>query len=322
MNVLIIGLLMFAALVLIVESTLYAFRTLKDPNRDKIRKRLKALSSTAQEGEVPDILRKRILSEVPFLHRLLSCLPAARSLDHLLEKANIAYPLGFFILLTLVLASAGFLATSVVTTNSAPSLAAAALFGVTPFSLVILKKRRRMNKLERQLPDAFEMIARGLRAGHAFSTAIKFAADEFDDPLGTEFGKTLDEINFGVSVSEALKNLADRVDCVDVKYFVVSVIIQREAGGNLAEVMDKIAHIIRERFKFRGKVRVLSAEGKLTAFVLTALPFAVIIILSFTNPDYIKMLWFEPTGRIVTVVAAFMMAAGILIIRKMIHIKL
>jgi tight adherence protein B len=322
MNVLIIGLLLFAAFVLIVESTLYAFRTLKDPNRDKIRKRLKALSSTAQEGEVPDILRKRILSEVPFLHRLLSCLPAARSLDHLLEKANIAYPLGFFILLTLVLASAGFLATSVVTMNSAPSLAAAALFGVTPFSLVILKKRRRMNKLERQLPDALEMIARGLRAGHAFSTAIKFAADEFDDPLGSEFGKTLDEINFGVSVSEALKNLADRVDCVDVKYFVVSVIIQREAGGNLAEVMDKIAHIIRERFKFRGKVRVLSAEGKLTALVLTALPFAVVIILSFTNPDYIKMLWFEPTGRIVTVVAAFMMAAGILIIRKMIHIKL
>jgi tight adherence protein B len=322
MNVLIVGLLIFAALVLIVESTLYAFRTLKDPNRDKIRKRLKALSSTAQEGEVPDILRKRILSEVPFLHRLLSCLPAARSLDHLLEKANIAYPLGFFILLTLVLASAGFLVTSVVTMNSAPSLAAAALFGVTPFSLVILKKRRRMNKLERQLPDALEMIARGLRAGHAFSTAIKFAADEFDDPLGPEFGKTLDEINFGVSVSEALKNLADRVDCLDVKYFVVSVIIQREAGGNLAEVMDKIAHIIRERFKFRGKVRVLSAEGKLTAFVLTALPFVVVIILSFTNPDYVKMLWVEPTGRIVTLVAAFMMAAGILIIRKMIHIKL
>lgn len=322
MNVLIIGLLMFAVLVLIVESTLYAFRTLKNPNRDKIHKRLKTLSSTAQEGELPDILRKRILSEVPFLHRLLSCLPPARSLDRLLEKANIGYPLGFFILLTLVLASSGFLGTSVVTRNPAVSLAAAALCGAAPFFLVLLKKKRRMNKLERQLPDALEMIARGLRAGHAFSTSIKFAADEFDDPLGTEFAKTLDEVNFGVSVSDALKNLADRVDCPDVQYFVVSVIIQRESGGNLAEVMDKIAHIIRERFKFRGKVKVLSAEGKLTALVLTGLPFVILIILSFTNPDYIKMLWVEPTGRIVSVVAVFMMAVGILIIRKMIHIKL
>ena len=302
MNVLIVGLLIFAALVLIVESTLYAFRTLKNPHRDKIRKRLNALSSTAQENEVCAILRKRILSEVPFLHRLLSCLPAARRLDQLLEKANVAYPLGFFILLTLVLGSAGFLTTSLVTTTSAPSLAVAALLGVMPFSFVVLKKKRRMDKLESQLPDALEMIARGLRAGHAFTTAIKFAADEFEDPLGPEFAKTLDEVNFGLSVSRALKNLADRVDCPDVKYFVVSVVIQREAGGNLAEVMDKIAYIIRERFKFRGKVRVLSAEGKLTAFVLTALPFAVVVVLSFTNPDYIKMLWVEPTGRIITVV--------------------
>jgi tight adherence protein B len=166
------------------------------------------------------------------------------------------------------------------------------------------------------------MIARGLRAGHAFSTSIKFAADEFDDPLGTEFAKTIDEVNFGVSVTDALKNLADRVDCPDVQYFVVSVIIQREAGGNLAEVMDKIAHIIRERFKFRGKVKVLSAEGKLTALVLTGLPFVIVVVLMFTRPDYIRMLWVEPTGRIVTVLAALMMAAGILIIRRMIHIKL
>jgi tight adherence protein B len=322
MNVFIIGLLMFAVLVLIAESTLYAFRTLRNPNRDKIHKRLKTLSSTAQEAELLDIVRKRILSEVPFLHRLLSCLPPARSLDHLLEKANVGYPLGFFILLTLVLASSGFLATSVVTSNAGFSLAAAALCGAAPFFLVLLKKKRRMNDLERQLPDALEMIARGLRAGHAFSTSMKFAADEFDDPLGTEFAKTIDEVNFGISVTDALKNLADRVDCTDVQYFVVSVIIQREAGGNLAEVMDKIAHIIRERFKFRGKVKVLSAEGKLTALVLTGLPFVIVIVLMFTRPDYIRMLWAEPTGRIISVLAASMMATGILIIRRMIHIKL
>jgi tight adherence protein B len=321
MNVPMVGLLTFVVLLLVTELIAHALRTFKDPHRNKVRRRLKVLSATAQEDGASGLLRKRMLSEVPVLHRLLSSLPAAKSLDRLLEKANVRHSLGFFILLSLVLALAGFSGSSFVMSNPVLSLAVAVFLGGTPYFFVVLKKDRRMNKMEEQLPNALELIARGLRAGHAFSTAINFAAEEFDDPLGPEFAKILDEVNFGVSVSEALKHLAERVDSADVKYFVVSVIIQRDTGGNLAEVMDRIAFIIRERFKLRGKIRVLSTEGKLTACVLVALPLLVVTVLSFINPTYIKGLWVESRGKMLTVAAAVMMTAGILVIRKMIRIK-
>ncbi|MCK4605299.1 MAG: type II secretion system F family protein, partial [Deltaproteobacteria bacterium] len=157
--------------------------------------------------------------------------------------------------------------------------------------------------------------------GLAFPSAMKLAADEFDDPLGPEFHETLNEINFGVSVGDALKNLADRIDCPDLKYFVISVILQRETGGNLAEIIESIAYIIRERFKLKGKIRILSAEGKLSAIILVAIPFLVIIALRFLNPDYINVLFFDPTGKIIAGIAAFMMAIGIIVMIKTVKIK-
>ena len=321
MTIFVFGLLMFLVSVLILESMLYAIRTIRNPDRNKIRNRLRALSFAGDTADVADILKKRSLSEVPGLNRILSSLSVAKRLDRLLEQANVQYPLGFFILLTLVLASAGFLGGSFATRNSGISLIVGAILGTIPFYYVCSKKKLRMKKLEAQLPDGLELIGRALRAGHAFSSGLKLAADEFDDPLGTEFGKTLDEINFGVSVSDALIKLAGRVDSPDVRYFVVAVIIQREAGGNLAEIMDKIGHIIRERFKLRGKIRVLSAEGKMTAIILAALPFFVIIALHFMNPNYINKLLTEPSGRIISAVAGFMMVVGILVMKRLIRIK-
>jgi tight adherence protein B len=150
---------------------------------------------------------------------------------------------------------------------------------------------------------------------------MKLAADEFDDPLGPEFDETLDEINFGVGVHDALKNLVNRVDCPDLKYFVVSVILQRETGGNLAEIIESIAHIIRERFKFKGKIRTLSAEGRLSAIILTSLPFLVAIAIRIINPEYMKALYTEPAGKVMAVVAASMMIVGIIIMKRMVQIK-
>lgn len=321
MNILIFGLLVFIVSLFVLESILYAIRTIQNPDRNKIRNRLMALSFKGDATDIPDILRKRMLSEVPGLNRILSRLSVAKRLDRLLEQANVQYPLGFFVLLTLVLASAGYLSGSFATSNPVIASIIGAILGTFPCYYVFSKKKRRMSKLESQLPDGLELIGRALRAGHAFSSGLKLAADEFDDPLGTEFSKTLDEINFGVSVSDALKNLAGRVDSPDVRYFIVSVIIQREAGGNLAEIMDKIGHIIRERFKLRGKIRVLSAEGKMTAIILAALPFLVIIALHFMNPNYINALLNEPSGRIISAVAGFMMVVGIFVMKKLIRIK-
>jgi len=150
---------------------------------------------------------------------------------------------------------------------------------------------------------------------------MKLAADEFDDPLGPEFEETLDEINFGISVSDALKNFSGRVDCPDLNYFVVSVILQRETGGNLAEIIEGIAHLIRERFKLQGRIRVLAAEGKLSAIILLILPFAVAVILRFINPKYITILATDPMGKVMTVVAALLMFVGVLFMKRMIDIR-
>jgi tight adherence protein B len=150
---------------------------------------------------------------------------------------------------------------------------------------------------------------------------MKLAADEFDDPLGPEMNYTLEEINFGVSVTDALLHLAQRIDCPDLKYFIVSVILQRETGGNLAEIIEGTGRIIRERFKLQGKIRVLSAEGKLSAVILIGLPFVVVAVMRIVNPEYINTLFSEPSGRITAGIAASMMTIGVLVIKSMIKIK-
>jgi tight adherence protein B len=171
------------------------------------------------------------------------------------------------------------------------------------------------------MPDALDLVARSLKAGHAFSGGLSMAAEEFDDPIGTEFSEMLDEINFGVSVPEALKNLTTRVECEEIKYFAMGVILQRETGGNLAELIQILANLIRERFKFEGKVRVLSAEGKLSAVILSALPFMVVGWFLTTNPKYLSPLIKEPFGQFLLLLAGVWMIIGILIMKRMVSIK-
>jgi tight adherence protein B len=178
-----------------------------------------------------------------------------------------------------------------------------------------------MAKFGEQLPDALELVARTLRAGHAFTVGMKMVSDEFDDPMGTEFRRTLDEINFGVSVADALKSMAKRVDCPDLAFFVVSVIIQRDTGGNLAEIIDSMARIIRERFKLKGRIQVLSAEGKFSAIVLCSLPFLMALVISFINPKFMMILNDDPIGRVFVWIAIILMICGIFFMRRMIQIR-
>ena len=176
-------------------------------------------------------------------------------------------------------------------------------------------------KFEEQLPDALDMIGRSLRAGHAFSGGLKMVADEFADPIGVEFEKTLNEINFGIGIPEALKSMTRRVDCPDLKFFVISVIIQRETGGNLAEVMENLAYLIRERFKLHGRVKVLTAEGRFSAVVLLAIPFLIALYFYMVQPRYIQPLFTDPIGRKMVTSAIIMMILGSLIMKRMVRIK-
>jgi tight adherence protein B len=322
MNFLIVPfILIFIITICIIECVRLLGRK-KSLNRNVIRSKIQKFSAVDSGSEPSDILRKKVLSDIEFFNDILWKLPGIQQLDRMIQQANLGYPLGFFILLSLVFLVIGYYTTSLMTRNYIVSLVSAIVLSAVPYVYIRMKKKERMNKFEQQLPEGMEFLSRALRAGHAFTGAMKLAAENFDDPLGTEFDKTLDEINFGISTNEALKNLLNRVDSPDLRYFTVSVILQRETGGNLGEIMDSIARIIRERFKFRDKVRVLSAEGRLSAAILIAIPVLLIVYLNLVRPEYLKILTTEPTGKIVVAVSISMVLLGITVIRRLININI
>jgi tight adherence protein B len=186
---------------------------------------------------------------------------------------------------------------------------------------VIASKNRRLTQIDLQLPDALDLLGRALRAGHAFPSALKMVAEEMPEPIAGEFGITFDEVNYGIAMKDALLNLASRVPSRDLSYFVIAVVIQRETGGNLAELLDKIAAMIRARHKLLGQVRVLSAEGKLSAWILCLLPFVLTLVILFINPGFVEVLWTDPVGPMLIAGAAVLMVIGIFWSRKIIRIR-
>ena len=274
-----------------IELLILAYKNAKNPNRNTIRKRLKSLEQLSNEQQNTSIIEKKLLSNIPILDAILQKTPRIQSMFLLTRKANAKYHVGYYVLLGLVLGSLGYVFSTFIVSNGYLSLLCGAILLFTPFLYLLYKKNKRMNKLYEQLPDTLELISRALKAGHAFTGGMKLVADEFPDPIGPEFAETLAEINFGISVQDALKNLAGRVDCSEMKYFVVAVSIQRDTGGNLTEILDTLAYLIRERFKLRGKIRTLAAEGKFSAIVLLALPIVMLIAIYFLNPNYITTLF-------------------------------
>jgi tight adherence protein B len=317
----IIGIGIFIAVVLLIEASRLGFMAISASESRKIKKRLRTLSVSPAKGKEINILRKRLLSKIPWLNKLLLGITRLHTFDRLLEQANARMPLGFFLLLSLCLAFVGYATGLIVKINQIVIIILAIFLGIMPFLYLYSKKQKRMKRFQEQLPDALELIARALKAGHAFSGGLKMVGDEFSDPIGTEFGKTLDEINFGIDVNEALKNLTKRVDCTDLQFFVVSVIIQRETGGNLAEILEKIGHLIRERFKFYGRVRALAAQGKFSAIILVALPPLLALYLLTVTPEYIKLLVEDPLGIRMVVCALILTIVGVFVMKRTIAIR-
>jgi tight adherence protein B len=321
MEKLMTAIIIFIICIIVIELLIYAIKNARSPNRGKIRKRLRKYTYVEEGVGGADIMRKRVLSEIPFVNNLLLKIPAVQKLDNLIIGANANFPMGFYILFAIFMAALGSIFGTIVIKNNIIALVFIPLFGCAPFLYLNFLRQKRKGRLQKQLPEALDLISRALKAGHAFVGGIKLVSEEFDDPLGPEFGEMLEEINYGVSTQVALKNLAKRVDCNEIKYFVVGVILQRETGGNLAELMDTLALLIRERFKFDGKVRTLSAEGKLSAVVLVCLPISIIAYLKLSQPEYINLLFTDPIGRVMAAVAGIMMIIGIFVMKKMVKIE-
>ena len=307
--------------IVVIELFLYAHRSFRQMKTARVHNRLKQFSFNDIGDASTDILRKRILSTIPLLHRIFLRTPGIEKLEKLIVQADASYPLGFFVLLSLFLAVAGYLLCHLFLRHFALYPLVGISFGLIPVLYLLIKKRKRIQNFEKQLPDALELIARSLRAGHAFSSGMKLVTENFGNPLGTEFSATLEEINFGITIADALKNLARRVDCYELKYFVVSVLLQRESGGNLSEIIDSLARLVRDRFKFRDKVKVLAAEGKISAIILVLLPFILILVIQLANPQYLDVLFQDPLGRKMALVASILMVIGISVMYKMTKVK-
>jgi len=318
---LVIGIIIFILTVALIEGGDYALRRIRNPEKREVLRRLRGYPTTEYEREIIDIMRKNMLSEVPWLNRMLLSMRWTDHLSSLIEKSGTESTLGALILLSVLMASGGFVILLWVSSHSLLSLMVALFLGILPFFYIYMKKNRRMEKFQRQLPDALDLIARALKAGHAFTGGLKMVGDELGEPVGREFEKTLHEINFGAGIPEALKNLTQRVDCPDLRFFIISVIIQRESGGNLAEILGKISYLIRERFKLQNRVQVLASEGKLSAIILIAIPFVIALALSVLNPGYIRTLFIDPVGKALVAFALLMMVIGIIVMKRMIEIR-
>jgi tight adherence protein B len=242
-------------------------------------------------------------------------------LDRLVTQSGLKITVGTLIMASVLLTIAGYGLVKWLTYYTSLGLAAAPLFGSIPYLLVRHARTKRLELFEEQFPESIELIARALRAGHAFPTGLQMVADEIPKPVGAEFKLVYDRQAFGMSINDALKGLADRVPILDAKFFVTAVLTQRETGGNLSEVLDNLASVIRERFKVKRQVRVVTAHGRITGWILAALPPALALILCFVSPEHMKTMITDPLGIKMLVVGGTMQAIGTVIIRKLVNIR-
>jgi len=308
-------------LVLVIAG--YFLATGQTAELSEVKKRLSLLELRNLSGaDLPEVLKTELLSDIPTLNLLLSKLNFAVQISRKLDQADMKMKVGTFLLLSFVLFGAGILAGTLLHWPFLLSFPLGVLLFFIPATVVNMKKRVRLKKFMAHFPEALEMFARSLRAGHSFTGAIQLVAQEMPDPISPEFQKVFDEQNLGIPLRQALNGMAERVDALDVKFFVTAILVQRETGGNLAEIIDKISYVIRERFRVQGQLRIFTAQAKMTGAILTLLPIAVALAIGVLNPGYLKPLWFDHIGRYMIVLAVFMQIAGALAIRKIIRIKI
>jgi tight adherence protein B len=317
----------FVTVVLLFEGVFYFVHSRSRGARDeqRVKERLQSWTERPDLNKTPDLIVKEAYSEIPWLNALLAKLRERQytaRLAKLHDQAKSPYSLAVYLLASALLAVfGGLMGSRAIIGQPFIMLGCAGAGMVMPWGHLYYRKWHRLGEIQRQLPDALELIGRALRAGHALFVGMKMVGGEMRDPIAGEFQRGFDEISMGVSVPESLSHMADRVELMDVKFFVTSVNIQRETGGNLAEIVDSLGRLIRKRFELKKKVRALSADGRISAIVLMSLPFGMALIFYFINPEYLMPLFTDPMGQSMVAGAAIMMILGGIVMKKMIAIK-
>lgn len=293
--------------------------------QEVVRRRFEAVRKAERRGGdqslAVDLLRDEMLSGVPAIHRVLLQWAWPAKLRELLRQAGVKIKPAKLVLVCAVVALVTyFLVGSFVRGLLIPMVAGLAA-GLVPIAVIAWMRKRRLRQFEEHFPEALDLLGRAVRAGHAFTTGLEMISKECPEPIAGEFRTTFDEQNFGLPLRDALLNLAERVPIIDVRFFVTALLIQKETGGNLAEILDGLAHVIRDRFRIYRDVQVKTAQGRLTAGILIALPPSMMAVLSMLNPHYIGVLFTDPKGPTVLLVAGALQIIGTLLLWKIINIE-
>lgn len=290
-------------------------------NRAKLRARLQQIRSESETSAAVQLLRESHLKDLSPWERELESTSLLLNMSAYIQQAGYTIPAYRLILISVVLALVGFFFAFIITAQWWGALLAAALGAGLPFMKIARDRNQRMEAFEAALPDALDIMKRALQAGHPLSESMHLVSVEMEGPVAEEFETTFNDINYGNSLRNSLLGLLERIPSVTVMALITSIIVQKETGGNMAEIFDKLAKLIRGRYRFQRRVRTLSAEGRISAWVLCLVPFALFFVISVTTPTYLPVLFIEPLGQKMLIVAGVGMVIGIFVIRKIIRIE-
>jgi len=315
--------LTFLVILLIVGALVFVSTGGSAPDKI-VAKRLDAIERSTKRGSESlelNVVRDELLSDVPTIHRLLLKWKWSDRLRNYIGQSGMKVKPGRLILVSAVLAVGSYLIVSQLMGSALLGLVAAPIGGIIPITVVAYARKRRLKAFEKVFPEAIDLLGRAVRAGHSFSTGLEMITTELPEPVAGEFRTTFEEQNFGLPLRDALLNLSERVPLIDVRFFVTAVLIQKETGGNLAEILDNLSHVVRERFRILGEVRIKTAQGRMTAGILISLPPIMALVLRAINPSYMHPLFHDPVGPYILVFAAFLQIVGSIMLWKIVNIE-
>jgi len=318
-----VALLTFLASAIVLGATwLFVGR---EKGHEVLRQRMDAVRKAERRGEVSldlKLIRDEMYSSVPLLHRFLMRLSwSAKLQDYILQAGMQARPAKIILWSAVSGTSAYLLFKNIFSRYTLVAIVVGILVAMVPIAIVMFRRRRRFRQFEERFPEALDLLGRAVRAGHAFTTGLEMVAKESPEPVAGEFRKTFEEQNFGLPLRDALINMTERVPLVDVRFFVTALMVQKETGGNLSEILDELSRVIRDRFRIYREVQVKTAQGRLTAMILVSLPLAMMVVLEVFNPAYMRVLFDDPIGPKILGIAAGMQIVGSFMLWKIVHIE-
>ena len=311
------------ALFLVLGAYLFATHG-TEQKRARLQKRLsEALLHSAQTEDIEVVLaRNELMSEIPWVNRTMVNIQAALQLKRMLDQANLHITPSRLLMFSFMAGMLGALAASVLTVFIPLMILAGLGCAALPLVHVYWRRKKRFDSFLEQLPDALDLVSRALSAGHAFSEALHMVSIEMPEPLATEFRKAYEEQNLGLSVKLALENLTQRMPLLDLKMCVTAILIQRETGGNLAEILEKVAYTIRERFRILEDLKTMTLSSRWSAWLLCALPIFLAVYVTIMNPGYMDVMWRDPRGNRLLALAAIMQVLGMLMVQRIMKIRI